>query len=100
MRVLALLSLVIIALLVSCSEEVTLQDRVVDALVGKEITYYSIAGEPLTHEILESDIGEAEIALYQKQEYVKVRIGQDMAWNLYLDRETLEIMHVEQLFIT
>lgn len=98
MRVLALLSLVIVSLLVSCSAEVTLQDRVVDALIGKEISYYSIAGEQLFHEIVLSDIGEAENALYQKQEYVKVNIN--MMWNLYLDKETLEIMHVEQLFVT
>ncbi|MFH1589877.1 MAG: hypothetical protein ABIB43_04890 [archaeon] len=100
MRVLALFSLVIVALLISCSTNITLQDRVNDALVGKNITHYSIAGVPLTHVIEESDIGKAENALYQKQEYIRVKIGQTISWNLYLDKETLEIIHTEQLFVT
>ncbi|MBC8500565.1 MAG: hypothetical protein ISS25_03350 [Nanoarchaeota archaeon] len=100
MRV-GLLFLSLVMLLSACtSPEVSLEDRIKESLIGYELTYYTIAGLPETFVISEFDIISIEEATYQKEEFYKVRVGEGLSWNLYLDKETFEVVHTEQLFVT
>jgi len=57
-----------------------------NTLVGMNLTYYSIAGQPLNYTIGAGDIQSVEKAEYNGQAAWKVRVGQGMQWDLTMTR--------------
>lgn len=71
-----------------------------DTLAGTNLTYYSIAGQPMNYTISRDDIGTVEPITYEGQDAWKVRVGQSLAWDLTMDANGTGILYVNQLFQT
>jgi hypothetical protein len=71
-----------------------------DTLIGTNLTYYSIAGQPMNYTIRPDDIGSIEPATYDGKDALKVRVGQGLSWDLTMDSNGREILYVDQLFRT
>ncbi len=69
-------------------------------LTGMNLTYYSIAGQPLNYTIGAGDIQSVDKAEYNGQAAWKVRVGQGMQWDLIMDQSGKEILDTKQLFVT
>ncbi len=69
-------------------------------LVGMNLTYYSIAGQPMNYTIAPADIGSIEADTYDGGSAWKVRVGQGLAWDLTMDARGTKVLRVEQLFVT
>jgi hypothetical protein len=71
-----------------------------DTLVGTNLTYYSIAGQPMNYTIGPDDIMSIEPTTYERKDAWKVRVGQSLAWDLTMDASGTQILYVDQLFRT
>lgn len=69
-------------------------------LTGMNLTYYSIAGQPMNYTIGAGDIQSEEKAEYNGQPAWNVRVGQGMQWDLIMDMSGTKILEVKQLFVT
>lgn len=69
-------------------------------LVGKNITYYSIAGQPMNYLVTEEDIGTIEQTTYNGTDALKVRVGNSLAWDFIINANGTEILEINQLFYT
>jgi|FLOH01.1.fsa_nt_gi hypothetical protein len=101
MRVGILFLLLVFVMLISCvPQEKSLESEIKESLVGYEISYYNFAGQEMFFTITESDIISIEDDFSNKLNTYKAVIGDSLSWNLYLDKETLEVVRTEQLFVT
>ncbi len=69
-------------------------------LIGMNLTYYSIAGQPLDYTIGAGDIQSVEKAEYNGQAAWEVRVGQGLQWDLTMDQSGKRILDTKQLFVT
>jgi hypothetical protein len=76
------------------------KSTITDMLAGTNLTYYSIAGQPMNYTISRDDIGTVEPTTYEGKDAWKVRVGQGLAWDLTMDASGKEILYVDQLFRT
>jgi PBP1b-binding outer membrane lipoprotein LpoB len=76
------------------------RDKIKDTLVGTNLTYYSIAGQPMNYTIGPQDIGNIEPTTYKGKDAWKVRVGESLAWDLTMDANGTEILAMDQLFQT
>jgi hypothetical protein len=74
--------------------------KIKDTLIGTNLTYYSIAGQPMNYTIGPQDIGNIEPTTYEGRDAWKVRVGESLAWDLTMDANGTEILSVDQLFQT
>lgn len=102
MRRLLLLYLFIVSILIiSCvPKEKSAEEKIKERLIGEKITYYNIAGQPLNFTISAEDISSIEKTEIKDEILWKVRVGQDLAWDIYLDKDGKNIVKKEQLFVT
>jgi hypothetical protein len=97
---LCLLCILAIAVLNGGNESDDVRKAMNERLVGTNLTYYSIAGEPMNYTIMAGDIVSVEKAEYNGQPAWKVRVGQGIAWDLTMDAECKQILDTKQLFVT
>jgi hypothetical protein len=71
-----------------------------DTLVGTNLTYYSIAGNPMNYTIGPQDIVSIEPTTCEGKDAWKVRVGESLTWDLTMDASGTEILYVDQLFRT
>ena len=76
------------------------RDNISMALVGKNLTYYSIAGKPMNYTITADSIKGINRTVYKNKLAWKVRVGEGMAWDIIMDRTGKKILKTEQLFQT
>ncbi|HZS07976.1 MAG TPA: PepSY domain-containing protein [Blastocatellia bacterium] len=81
--------------------------KVADALVGREFTYTSIAGRPLTYKVSQrEEVKVRELVIYPKMEkdqlaiYLawQVEVGRGTTWMVYVDAMTGKEIEVRQNF--
>jgi hypothetical protein len=70
------------------------------ALIGTNLTYYSIAGKPMNYTITADSIKSIDRFAYKGKPVWKVRVGEGLAWDLIMDITGKEILDTEQLFRT
>lgn len=92
--------LVIIVILGCVPKEKTIEQKIKERLVGEKITYYNIAGQPVNFTISVSDIKSIDKMEIKGEIFWKVRVGDDLMWYLYLDKDGKNIVKKEQLFVT
>ena len=69
-------------------------------LIGHNLTYYSIAGQPMNYTITSEDIVTIDPATYKNSSAWKVRVGTSLTWDLTMSSDGTEILYVDQLFRT
>jgi hypothetical protein len=69
-------------------------------LVGTNLTYYSIAGQPMNYTITHDDIVSIEPTTFEGKNAWKVRVGQSLSWNLTMSADGTQVLDSEQLFRT
>ncbi len=97
---LAALTLVLAAAIITSQPADSHMSNIENTLVGMNLTYYSIAGQPLNYTIGAGDIQSVDKAEYNGQAAWKVRVGQGMQWDLIMDQSGKEILDTKQLFVT
>lgn len=76
------------------------RDNINKTLIGKNITYTSIAGKPLNYTITADSIKSIEGTIYKNEPAWKVRVGEGLAWDLILDAPGKNVLDTRQLFAT
>jgi hypothetical protein len=76
------------------------RDNISSTLVGKNLTYYSIAGKPMNYTITSDSVKSIEPYPYKGKPAWKVRIGEGLAWDLIMDASGTKILKTDQLFQT
>ncbi len=69
-------------------------------LVGKNLTYSSIAGKPMNYTITADSIKSIDSTIYKNEHAWKVRVGEGLAWDLTMDASGTKILATRQLFQT
>lgn len=69
-------------------------------LIGKNLTYTSIAGKPMNYTIKASDIKSVQPFAYEGDSAWKVRVGEGLSWDLIMDETGTKILKTNQLFQT
>lgn len=69
-------------------------------LIGMNLTYYSIAGVPMSYTIAAGDITSIEPATYNDSRAWKVRVGRGLNWSITMDESGTRVLDLEQLFRT
>ena len=69
-------------------------------LVGRNLTYTSIAGKPMNYTITKDSIKSIDQTVYKNKLAWKVRVGDSMAWDLTMDVTGTKILDSKQLFNT
>jgi hypothetical protein len=95
-----LLCILAIAVLNGGSDSGDIRKAISERLVGTNLTYYSIAGEPMNYTIGADDIVSIEKAEYDGQPAWKVRVGRGLSWDLTMDAEGKQVLDTKQLFVT
>lgn len=100
-RLLLVYLFIVYIVIVSCiPKEKSIEEKIKERLIGEKITYYSIAGQPLNFTISANDITFIEKVEIKGEVLWKARVGQDLAWDIYLDKDGKNIVRKEQLFVT
>jgi hypothetical protein len=97
---LAALTVVLAAAIITSQPADDHMNNIEKTLVGMNLTYYSIAGQPLNYTIGSGDIQSVEKADHNGQAAWKVRVGQGMQWDLIMDQSGKQILDTKQLFAT
>lgn len=97
---LAALTAVLAAAIITSQPADDHMSNIEKTLVGMNLTYYSIAGQPLNYTIGAGDIQLVEKADYNGQAAWKVRVGQGLQWDLIMDQSGKQILDTKQLFVT
>jgi hypothetical protein len=87
---------IIIALLLVGCAGITAEEQIKQELIGHNLTYSNIAGQPVEFIIQDQDIISIE-SISEKEAVWKVHVGDTLSWELYLD-ENYKILRSEQLF--
>ena len=85
--------LLVFALINGCSSDV--ESKIRKNLIGSEIEYFSISGDPLAYVVLEDEI----ISLGKIENGWKAKVGSELKWNMYYNKKG-EFVRQEQLFQT
>ena len=96
-----LLIVVIIALSIQFSS-VSVESRIKQKLAGKELTYYSFAGQPLTVVVKAGDIKSIRLekCMLGSEMCWAASIETPLPWKIYYDKNTLAESGISQLFAT
>ena len=94
------LFIVSIVLLGCVPKEKAVEEKIKERLIGEKITYYSIAGQPLNFTISAKDIISIEKVEIKGEILWKARVGDGLAWDIYLGKDGKNIVKKEQLFLT
>ncbi len=76
------------------------RDNINTTLIGKNLTYTSIAGKPLNYTITADSIKSVQPFAYKGERAWKVRVGEGLAWDLIMDTAGTKILKTDQLFQT
>jgi hypothetical protein len=76
------------------------RDSIYATLVDTNLTYYSIAGQPMNYTITADDIKGINRTVYKGKPAWKVRIGEGLAWDLTMDDTGKKVLDTKQLFQT
>ncbi len=76
------------------------RDSINKTLIGRNLTYSSIAGKPMNYTITADSIKSVERSPYNGKLAWKVRVGEGLAWDLILDEAGTKILKTDQLFRT
>ena len=85
--------LLVFALINGCSSDV--ESKIRKNLIGSEIEYFSISGDPLAYVVLEDEI----VSLRETENGWKAEVGNGLKWNMYYDDNGIFVRQ-EQLFQT
>ena len=77
-----------------------IEEKIKSEVIGLEITYYNIAGNPIIHKVSDEDIKSIYPVELDNKNLWKVEIGEELKWNLYYDEKGEELIKTEQLFQT
>ncbi|MCD1295343.1 hypothetical protein CUJ83_10060 [Methanocella sp. CWC-04] len=69
-------------------------------LTGRSLTYYNIAGQPMTYVIKPEDIVSIEKTKRDGDDAWKVRVGTGLSWDITMDAAGTKILETKQLFYT
>lgn len=69
-------------------------------LVGTQLTYSNIAGQPMNYTITQDDIIDIQPTTYKGTDAWKVRIGESLSWDLTMSADGTRVLETEQLFRT
>ncbi len=84
----------------SATTQRTITEVIRGNLIGTNITYYDFAGRPVNYTIIEYDIKDIQETTFKGALVWKVKIGEGLSWNIYMDEKGEKIIEVEQLFRT
>jgi hypothetical protein len=76
------------------------KNNIYATLAGTNLTYYSIAGKPMNYTITRDSIKSIDKTAYKGDLAWKVRVGEGMAWNIFMDATGKNILKTDQLFQT
>lgn len=76
------------------------KDSINKTLIGRNLTYYSIAGKPMNYTITADSIKSIEPFPYKGKPALKVRVGEGLAWDLIMDSAGTKVLDSKQLFQT
>lgn len=82
------------------AEEKRIEQKIMENLIGEEVTYYNIAGQPIYYIISADDIKSIEKVETKEGTLWKVRVGKDLMWDFYFNKNGETIVKKEQLFVT
>ena len=99
--ILVILMVILLSLTYGCiSKETSIEQKIKENLIGNNISYYGIAGQPVNFTISADDIKSIEKVEIKGELFWKVEIGKDLIWNIYMDKDGKNIVKKEQLFVT
>lgn len=75
------------------------RDSIRQQLIGYELTYFNIGGQPMTDTIASQDIDSIEITYYEKQ-VAWIAVVKDGLWYIYFDEGGNNILEVQQNFVS
>jgi len=81
------------------SDEQAAQERVRQALVGYNLTYYNIAGQPVTETLTAQDITGIELS-YHNGQTAWLAVIRGGLWYIYFDVDGVTLLEVQQRFVT
>lgn len=77
-----------------------LRSQINKTLTGYNITYYSIAGQPMNYTVTADDIKSIEKTDYNGGDAWKVRIVEGLSWDVILSADGTRVLDTRQLFQT
>ena len=80
--------------------EKDIEQKIRNNLIGEKVTYYNIAGQPINFTISAEDVKSIEKTETKEGIFWKVRVGKDLMWDFYFDKDAKKIVKKEQLFVT
>ena len=80
--------------------ESQIKERIKQNLVGTQIEYYNVAGQPIAYNISAYDIKSINKTRLDNKVAWKVRIGSRLAWDIYFNETGEAIIKKKQLFIS
>lgn len=98
-----ILLIIVVLALTGCTSEAGNEDAksmINKTLIGHNMTYYSIAGQPMNYTITSEDIVSIDPATYKEANAWKVRVGTSLSWDLTMSADGTQILDVDQLFMT
>lgn len=80
--------------------ETEIKERITQNLVGTQIEYYNVAGQPMSYNISAYDIKSINKTQLDNKIAWKVRVGSQLAWDIYFTENGETILKKEQLFVS
>ena len=75
------------------------RDSIRQQLIGYELTYFNIAGQPMTEIIALQDIDSIELTYYEEQ-VAWIAVVNEGLWYIYFDEGGDNILEVQQNFVS
>ncbi len=89
-------------LLTGCAQDTSdaqqTRDSIRQQLIGYKLTYFNIAGQPMTETIASQDIDSIELTYYEKQ-VAWIAVVKDGLWYIYFEEGGSSILDVQQNFV-
>ena len=99
----ALVIVLLCTMLAGCAQDTSdaqqTRDSIRQHLIGYELTYTNIAGQPMTETIASQDIDSIELTYYD-EELAWIAVVKDGLWYIYFDEGGSSILYVQQNFVT
>lgn len=80
--------------------ETQIKERITQNLIGTQIEYYNVAGQPMSYNISAYDIKSINKIQLDNKIAWKVRVGSQLSWDLYFNETGEAILKKEQLFVS
>ncbi|TFH46941.1 MAG: hypothetical protein E4G94_01280 [ANME-2 cluster archaeon] len=80
--------------------ETQIKERIMQNLVGTQIGYYNVAGQPMSYNISAYDIKSINKTQLDNKIAWKVKVGSQLAWDIYFNETGEAILKKEQLFVS